>query len=100
MLEEPREYNGKISPLANPWLAGELFSLFQSAKKTYLEFLHGGAGLTAADQALLRMSTIVGDDPIPYGLDSSRHTLETFIRFNVDQKVIPEHVEVDAVFAF
>jgi 4,5-dihydroxyphthalate decarboxylase len=84
----------------NPWLAGELFSLFQSAKKTYLEFLHGGAGLTAADQALLRMSTIVGDDPIPYGLDSSRHTLETFIRFNVDQKVIPEHVEVDAVFAF
>jgi 4,5-dihydroxyphthalate decarboxylase len=84
----------------NPWLAGELFSLFQAAKKTYLEFLHGGAGLTGADQALLDMATIVGDDPIPYGLDSSRHTLETFIRFNVDQKVIPEHVEVDAIFAY
>jgi len=84
----------------NPWLAGELFSLFQAAKKTYLEFLHAGADLTPPDQALLRMSTIVGDDPIPYGLDSSRHTLETFIKFNVDQKVIPEPVDVDAVFAF
>ena len=84
----------------NPWLAGELFSLFHSAKKPYLEFLHAGADLTPADQILLRMSKIVGDDPIPYGLDSSRHTLETFIKFNVDQQVIPEPVDVDAVFAF
>lgn len=83
----------------NPWLAGELFSICQAAKKTYLEYLHAGAYLTPADQALLRMCTIVGDDPIPYGLDSSRHTLETFIKFNVDQQVIPEPVDVDSVFA-
>ena len=45
------------------------------------------------------MANIVGDDPIPFGLDSSRKTLETFINFNVDQKVIPKWVDVDEVFA-
>ncbi|MCH7714240.1 MAG: ABC transporter substrate-binding protein [Chloroflexi bacterium] len=83
----------------NPWLAGELFSLCQAAKKPYLEHLHSGADLTPADQALLNLAKIVGDDPIPYGLESSRKTIETFIRFNVDQQVIPESVDVDAVFA-
>ncbi len=83
----------------NPWLAGELFSLFQTAKKPYLEFLHSGADLTPADQALLNLTKIVGDDPIPYGLESSHKTIETFIKFNVDQQVIPESVDVDAVFA-
>ena len=83
----------------NPWLAGELFSLCQAAKKPYLEFLHSGRDLTPADQALLNLAKIVGDDPIPYGLESSRKTIETFIKFNVDQQVIPESVDVDAIFA-
>ena len=83
----------------NPWLAGELYSLFQSAKRPYLEFLHSGATLSPADQALMAMAKIVGDDPIPYGLDNARKTIETFIEFNVDQQVIPERVGVDEVFA-
>ena len=31
-------------------------------------------------------------DPLPYGFESSRKTLETFIRFNVDQGSIPQAV--------
>ena len=84
---------------SNAWLAGELYSLFQSAKRPYLEFLHSGATLSPADQALMAMANIVGDDPIPYGLDSARKTIETFIGFNVDQQVIPDWVGVDEVFA-
>ena len=45
------------------------------------------------------LAKIVGEDPIPFGLDSSRKTLETFIEFNVDQQVIPELVKVDNMFA-
>ena len=84
---------------SKPWLAGELFSLFQTAKKPYLEFLHSSGDKNPADQALLNMAKIVGDDPIPFGLESSRKTLETFIQFNVDQKVIPEPVDVEEIFA-
>ena len=84
---------------ANPWMAKELFSLFQTAKESYLEFLHSGAALTEADRTLMDLTKIVGDDPIPFGLDSSRKTLEAFIRFNVDQHVIPKLVDVDDMFA-
>jgi hypothetical protein len=45
------------------------------------------------------MAKIVGDDPIPYGLESARKTLETFIQFNVDQGVIPGWVDPNEVFA-
>jgi len=82
-----------------PWLAGELFSMFQAAKQPYLEFLHSSAPLSPGDRAMLAMTKIVGDDPIPYGLEANRKTLETFIEFNVDQKVIPEPVDLEEVFA-
>ena len=35
---------------------------------------------------------------LPYGFESSRTTLETFIRFNVDQKVIPQAVAPEDLF--
>ena len=48
---------------------------------------------------MLAMTKIVGDDPLPYGLEATRKTLETFIEFNVDQRVIPERVDLEEVFA-
>jgi 4,5-dihydroxyphthalate decarboxylase len=85
---------------SNPWLAEELFSLFSSAKQSYLASLRSGnRDLTSADQALLDTAEIVGDDPLPYGYDSARETLETLIQFCVDQQLIPERVDSESVFA-
>lgn len=83
----------------NPWLAEELFTLFKSAKRPYIAALHAGAAASAADHALLAMSRLVGDDPIPYGFEAARQTLETFVGFNVDQGVIPQWVDPKEVFA-
>ena len=47
---------------------------------------------------MLKMAEIVGNDPIPYGLESSLKTLETFIGFNVEQGVIPEKVDPEELF--
>jgi 4,5-dihydroxyphthalate decarboxylase len=85
---------------ANPWLAEELFGMFTSAKQSYLQSLRSGnRDLTSADQALQDTAEIVGDDPLPYGYDSARSTLETLIQFCVDQQVIPERVDSESVFA-
>ena len=85
---------------ANPWLAEELFSLFASAKQTYLEDLRSGdRDMTSADQALLDTADIVGDDPLPYGVESALPALNALIQFCVDQQVIPERVEPESVFA-
>ena len=83
---------------SNPDLAEELCGVFGAAKAFYMGRLRAGDEAGPADRALLNMAQIVGDDPIPYGLESSRTTLETFVRFNVEQKVIPEGVAVAELF--
>jgi 4,5-dihydroxyphthalate decarboxylase len=83
----------------HPWLAEELFALFKTAKRPYVESLHSGAANSRADQAWLALSKLVGDDPIPYGFEGARKTLETFVGFNVDQKVIPQWVDPKEIFA-
>ena len=35
---------------------------------------------------------------LPYGFESSRQTLETFIRFNAEQNVIPQAVAAEKLF--
>ena len=82
----------------NPDLASELCRVFKTAKTPYLERLQGGQAATAMDSELLAMGQIVQGDPIPYGLESSLQTLNTFIDFNVSQGVIPEHVQPEDLF--
>ena len=83
---------------SNHGLAQELFNVFKTAKAPYLKRLQSRDASSAADQALLKMAEIVGNDPIPYGLQSSLKTLETFIGFNVEQGVIPEKVDPEELF--
>ncbi len=84
---------------ANDGLATELFEMFNEAKSQYLCSLLSGDATAPMDQALLKMAEIVGDDPIPYGYESSKKSLETFIGFNVEQGVIPEAVDPTDLFA-
>ncbi len=83
---------------ANPDLAGELFETFNTAKALYMGKLRSGDAAAPEDRPYHRMVDVVGDDPIPYGVESSRKTLETFVGFNVEQKVIPEAVDVEELF--
>jgi 4,5-dihydroxyphthalate decarboxylase len=83
----------------HPWLAEELFTLFKTAKRPYLDSLRSGAAISPADRSLLAMSKLVGEDPVPYGFESARKTLEMFVGFNVDQQVIPQWVDPEEIFA-
>ena len=83
----------------NPDIALELYRMFSEAKASYLPRLRSGGATGAFDQTLLNRAKIIGDvDPIPYGVESARKTLETFIDFNIEQGVIPSKVEPDALF--
>ena len=83
---------------ANGGLAEELFDVFKTAKAPYIEQLRSGGASNPADHALLKMGEVVGGDPVPYGFESSRKTLETFIGFNVEQGVIPRKVDAEELF--
>src|SRR5262245_42977385 len=81
-----------------PWLAEELFGLFKAAKDRYLGQLRAGTSQSPEDQAMQAMRQAIGDDPLLYGVAPNRTTLETFIRFNVEQQVIPHAVTVEEIF--
>ena len=83
---------------ANPWLAGELFSLFRAGKRHFLSELEATDAPSGGDAEAKRMQGIVGGDPLPFGVEANRATLEAFLQYNVDQKVIPRKVSVEEVF--
>jgi 4,5-dihydroxyphthalate decarboxylase len=85
---------------ATPKLAVDLFDAFRRAKDIAVARIGaGGSDLAADDQALAGTRDLLGSDPVPYGVAPNRATLDTVIRFNVDQQIIPRAVDVEDVFA-
>ncbi len=83
---------------ANPWLAGELFGLFAEAKERFLPTLDTATDLAGEDERAREMRGVLRGDPLPYGIEANRASLETFIGFNVDQQVIPESIRPEEAF--
>ena len=84
---------------ANPWLPEELFRCFKAAKDDYVQRLASGGLQSPADKAIADMGNLTGGDPLPFGVEANRKTLEAFIDFNVEQKVLPRKVSPEEVFA-
>jgi 4,5-dihydroxyphthalate decarboxylase len=84
---------------ADPSLAPRLFNAFKEAKAALLQRLSSGAELSAEEQALAQRRSLVGDDPLPYGLGRNRKTMEAVIRFAQDQKILPRKVSPEEMFA-
>ena len=84
---------------ANPWLPEELFRCFKEAKDDYMQRLSSGGQLEAADQAMSEMGQLAGGDPLPFGVEANRKTIETFVDFNIEQKVLTRKVAPEDMFA-
>lgn len=82
----------------NPWLPEELFRLFTKAKDDYLTGLATSGPQNNQDEALVRMQQVIGPDPLLYGVAPNRKSLESFIEFNVEQKVISKGVDLEELF--
>jgi 4,5-dihydroxyphthalate decarboxylase len=57
-----------------------------------------GAELPADAQALAQRRSVVGDDPLPYGIAPNRKALEAVIQFAHDQKILPRKISVEEMF--
>jgi 4,5-dihydroxyphthalate decarboxylase len=83
---------------ADPTLAPRLFNAFKEAKAAFLQRLSAGGELSAEEQALAQRRSLVGDDPLPYGLARNRPALEAVIRFAHDQQILPRLVSLEEIF--
>ena len=83
---------------ADPTLAPRLVTAFTEAKAVFLRQLSSGADLSADAQTLAKRRSVVGDDPLPYGMAANRKALEAVIRFAHDQKILPRKVAPEEMF--
>jgi len=86
---------------ANPGLAKEVFDAFAEAKRLYVKRLRDGAieKPTAADEVHRRVMEITGGDPLPYGIEPNRGTLEELVASARDQGIISRAPRIEDLFA-
>jgi 4,5-dihydroxyphthalate decarboxylase len=84
----------------HPELAPALFHAFAESKQQYVADLKAGKvePLTAIDRMHLRVMETMAD-PLPYGIEANRKTLETLIAHATAQGILQKSVRVEDVFA-
>lgn len=83
---------------AQPGLPRRLFDAFTRAKEIYLSQLAASGPRTADDKKWVGLQTIVGPDPLPFGLDANRRTIEALIDYALAQQLIPRRYDPEEVF--
>ena len=89
----------KDSVLAeHPWIAKSLFDAFAQAKKEWLERLDAGEATSASDKKYLELRKIVGHDPLPYGIEENRKTIEALEATAFKQGLTPRRMSMSELF--
>jgi 4,5-dihydroxyphthalate decarboxylase len=85
----------------NPNLAREVFEAFAEAKRLYVEKLAAGTidKPTAADDVYRRVMEITGRDPLPYGIEPNRATLQELVTSAREQGIVPRAPAIEDLFA-
>ena len=84
---------------ANPMVAVSLFDAYKESKRLYLAQLAEQGAQGRDQEADVRFMEIVGDDPLPVGIEANRKALETIVGYAVAQGVIAAPLDVDSLFA-
>jgi 4,5-dihydroxyphthalate decarboxylase len=84
---------------AHPTLAAGIFNAFAEAKRPYLRRLaEGSIAEPSKDDAVFKAVMDITGDPLPYGIEPNRTTLEAVIRHAVTQGILPRVVPVEDLF--
>jgi 4,5-dihydroxyphthalate decarboxylase len=82
----------------HPWVAQSLFTAFSQAKDEWLQRLKAGEITNATDKRYAAVRSIVGDDPLPYGLAVNLPTIKALEETAFKQKLTPRRMEIDEFF--
>jgi ABC-type nitrate/sulfonate/bicarbonate transport system substrate-binding protein len=85
----------------HPELATQVFDAFADAKNIYVQRLRDNVvdEPTTTDRMYARVLEITGADPLPYGLEPNRRTLEELVDHAVRQKILKRRPPLETLFA-
>jgi 4,5-dihydroxyphthalate decarboxylase len=81
----------------HPWIAKSLFTAFEQSKNSYLHRLHAGESITDQDGLYRKMAAVVGD-PLPYGINNNRPTIEAFMTYCHQQGLLKKRPRLEDLF--
>ncbi|MCK9685340.1 ABC transporter substrate-binding protein [Scleromatobacter humisilvae] len=89
----------KDSVLAeHPWVAKSIYDAFDKAKKEWLAKLDAGQATDKSDKKYLKLREIVGHDPLPYGIEENRKTIEALEATAFKQGLTPRRMAMSELF--
>ncbi len=89
----------KDSVLAeHPWVAKSIYDAFDTAKKQWLARLDAGQATDKSDKKYLKLREIVGHDPLPYGIEENRKTIEALEATAFKQGLTPRRMAMSELF--
>lgn len=89
----------KESVLADhPWAARSLFDAFTRAKEAWLQELRSGTAQSAEDKRYRALTALVGEDPLPYGIEANIRSIAALHDIALKQGLIPEPLSLERAF--
>jgi 4,5-dihydroxyphthalate decarboxylase len=89
----------KDSVLAeHPWVAKSIYDAFDKAKKDWLAKLDAGELTDKKNKKYLELRKIVGHDPLPYGIEENRKTIEALEATAFKQGLTPRRMTMSELF--
>ncbi len=83
---------------AYPWVAAAIFTAFSTAKDQWLATLDAGTPTDASDRKYASLRTIVGPDPLPYGIAANLATITALEATAFAQCLTPRRLGLDELF--
>jgi len=82
----------------HPWVAKSLYDAFDRAKKEWLAKLDAGEVTDKEDKKYRKLRKIVGYDPLPYGIEENRKTIEALEATAFKQNLTPRRMSMSELF--
>ncbi|WP_137787755.1 ABC transporter substrate-binding protein [Sphingomonas sp. 3P27F8] len=82
----------------HPWVARSLFEAFSQAKDDWLAALDTSDLSVATDKRYSAVRSIIGPDPLPYGLVANLPTIRALEETAFKQQLTPRRMSIDELF--
>jgi 4,5-dihydroxyphthalate decarboxylase len=82
----------------HPWVARSLYDAFEQAKNEWLAQLNSGEATGKGADKYRKLQAIVGPDPLPYGIEANRPTIEALEATAFKQGLTPKRLTIDELF--
>ncbi len=83
---------------AHPWISQSLYDAFVAAKARWLPDFISGRADSAEDQIYRGFGSLVGEDPLPYGIAANRRSVAALVDYAVQQGLMPRRLSIEELF--